>query len=154
MPFEDESVDLVIANQVFEHVKELYWIVDQIARILTVGGQLIVGLPNICSLTSRLLVLAGRQPSQMRAFSGHVRGFGPSEFPAFLDVCFPGGFRVDEHAGAQFYPFPPSLARLLCRVRPSMAHVTMLRLSKLKPYGHEILQHPDRARLESNFYVG
>ncbi|MGB3203344.1 MAG: class I SAM-dependent methyltransferase, partial [Nodosilinea sp.] len=38
LPLEPESVDLVIANQVLEHTKEIYWINHEIFRVLRVGG--------------------------------------------------------------------------------------------------------------------
>jgi predicted SAM-dependent methyltransferase len=47
LPFEDGSVDIVIANQILEHTKELFWIFHQVSRVLPVGGQFIVGVPNL-----------------------------------------------------------------------------------------------------------
>jgi len=47
LPLENESVELVIANQVLEHTKEIYWINHEIFRTLKVGGHLYLGVPNV-----------------------------------------------------------------------------------------------------------
>ncbi|WP_219884784.1 methyltransferase domain-containing protein [Merismopedia glauca] len=46
-PFADETIDFVIANQVIEHTKEIYWINHEIFRTLKVGGYLWLGVPNV-----------------------------------------------------------------------------------------------------------
>ena len=33
LPFEDGSVDIVIANQILEHTKEFFWIFHQVSRV-------------------------------------------------------------------------------------------------------------------------
>jgi predicted SAM-dependent methyltransferase len=64
LPFEPNSIDLIIANQVLEHTKEVFWIFDQVFRALKVGGHFLVGVPNVASLHNRLLLLAGVHPTQ------------------------------------------------------------------------------------------
>ena len=34
LPFADASIDLVVANQILEHTKEIFWIVSETARVL------------------------------------------------------------------------------------------------------------------------
>ncbi|MFH1679017.1 MAG: methyltransferase domain-containing protein [Candidatus Eisenbacteria bacterium] len=153
LPLEDESVDLFIANQVLEHVKELFWVSHQICLKLRLGGHLIIGVPNICALHNRLTFLCGMQPCQMKSYSAHVRGFAPREIPRFLSVCFPGGLRLESFRGAQFYPFPKPIARVLARLFPSLAHVSFYLLKKVSPYSGEFLRHPAEARLETPFVL-
>ena len=38
LPFDDNSIDFIIANQVIEHTKEIFWINHEIFRCLKVGG--------------------------------------------------------------------------------------------------------------------
>jgi trans-aconitate methyltransferase len=154
LPFEDDSVDLIIANQVFEHLKELFWLSHQVARTLRLGGALIIGVPNIAALHNRLTFLFGRQPSQMKAYSAHIRGFTASELPRFFAICWPGGFHVELWRGAQFYPFPPLIARVLARWWPSLAHATFYLLRKTAPYRGEFLRYPVEAGLETPFFLG
>jgi hypothetical protein len=153
-PCDDASVDLFIANQVLEHVKELFWISHQIALKLRLGGHIIIGVPNIGALHNRLTFLWGMQPSQMKSYSVHVRGFTAAEIPRFFSVCFPGGFHCVVWRGAQFYPFPRSMARVLARLFPSLAHSTFYLMQKTAPYDGEFLQHPLEAGLETPFFLG
>ena len=151
LPFADESVDLFIANQIFEHIKELFWISHQIARKLRREGYLIIGVPNIGALHNRLTFLFGMQPSQMKAHSAHIRGFTAKEIPRFFSICFPGGFQFELFRGAQFYPFPQPMARALARWFPSLAHSTFYLMKKTSQYRGEFLRHPVKAGLETPF---
>jgi hypothetical protein len=153
-PFDDESVDLFIANQVLEHMKELFWISHQIAVKLRLGAHIIIGVPNISALHNRLTFLCGMQPSQMKSYSAHVRGFTAYEIPRFFSVCFPGGFQCALLRGAQFYPFPRPMARALARLFPALAHSTFYLMQKIAPYSGEFLKHPVEAGLATPFFLG
>jgi SAM-dependent methyltransferase len=154
LPFGDGLVDVVIANQILEHTKEVFWIFHEVARVLAVGGTLILGVPNLASLHNRLLLLAGRQPSVIKTASAHVRGFTRRDLCQFLDEAWPQGFAQRAHAGANFYPFPSAVANPLARLLPSLAWGLFLRLDKTRPYRGEFIEFPTRARLETNFFVG
>src|ERR1700744_2389761 len=41
MPVPDESFDVIISNQVFEHLKEVFWVLHEASRVLKPGGNLI-----------------------------------------------------------------------------------------------------------------
>lgn len=49
LPMEDNQVDLIIANQILEHTKEIFWIFHEVTRALKQGGHFLFGVPNICS---------------------------------------------------------------------------------------------------------
>src|SRR5258708_21114299 len=110
-PYEDNFFDVVMANQILEHTKELFWIFDQISRVLKVGGHLIVGVPNLAALHNRLLLAAGLQPSPLKNNSAHIRGFTKGDILRFLQSVFPGGYGLCGFCGSNFYPFPPVHAR-------------------------------------------
>lgn len=152
--FEDESIDIIIANQILEHTKEVFWIFHEISRLLPIGGKLILGVPNLASLHNRLLLMAGRQPSPVKTNSAHVRGFTKSDLLQFVCSCFPGGYQLVGFGGSNFYPFPPVVAKPLARALPNMAWGIFLLLEKKRDYNREFLDYPDRERLETNFYVG
>ena len=61
-PFENESLDLIIGNQILEHCKEIFWIHHEIFRTLKVGGHMIVGFPNLATYYNRISLLFGIQP--------------------------------------------------------------------------------------------
>ena len=154
LPFADGSVDVVVANQILEHVKELFWIFHEITRVLPVGGKVVIGVPNLASLHNRVLLLFGRQPSPLKNNSAHIRGFTKPDLLRFLESCFPAGYRLVRFGGSNFYPFPPVLARPLARLFPNMATSIFFLLEKRREYGREFLDFPVRERLETNFFVG
>lgn len=150
----DESIDVFIANQILEHTKEIFWINDQVARKLKVGGYFIIGLPNISSLHNRLMFLFGCQPTQLKTYSAHVRGFAHKEIIKFFDQVWPKSYELISRQGAQFYPLPKILSRFLCRLVPSLAFSNFYLFRKIKSYQGEFLAYPKAAQLETNFFVG
>jgi SAM-dependent methyltransferase len=153
-PTGDGSVDVVLANQILEHTKELFWILHEVTRSLREGGSFIVGVPNLASLHNRFLLLLGLQPTPLQNASAHVRGFTKHDILRTLDTVFPGGYELRGFGGSNFYPLPPLLARPMAAMLPGMAWGIFLRLEKCRPYNSEFLDFPAHAKLETNFYVG
>lgn len=154
LPFADASLDLVMANQVLEHTKEVFWVFHEATRVLKVGGHLLIGVPNIASLHNRLLLLFGIQPTQHKLCSAHVRPFSKGDTLRFLEACWPGGYELVGFAGAQFYPFPRFVARPLAALWPTAAFSIFFLLHKTRAYGGEFARYPAAAELETNFFTG
>lgn len=154
LPFSDGSLDVVIANQVLEHAKELFWIAHEVSRALKEGGHFIIGVPNLASLHNRLLLAAGRQPTPLQNNSAHVRGFTKPDLLRFFESAFPGGYALAGFGGGNFYPFPPFLAKPLARLLPGMAWGIFLCLRKTRAYRGEFLDYPLSQKLQTNFYLG
>ncbi len=152
IPCADESVDLVIANQILEHCKEIFWIFHEATRILKVGGRMYIGVPNLASLHSRILLLFGYQPTCIRTTSAHIRGFTKEDFINFLDTCFAKGYRLTSFRGSNYYPFPPLLAKPLSQLLPRSAACIFFEIQKIKRYGSEFINYP--IGLETNFWLG
>jgi SAM-dependent methyltransferase len=153
LPFRDASVDVVIMNQILEHVKEVFWISHEITRVLTVGGSLIIGVPNLAALHNRLLLLAGKQPTPLKNYSAHVRGWSKDDIRKFFAECY-SGYVLRDFGGANFYPFPPLLARPLAAMFPNLAWGIFMRWEKTQTYSREFLDYPLSRKLETNFFVG
>ncbi len=153
-PFADESVDVVIANQILEHVKEIFWVFHETTRVLRVGGFFIVGVPNLASLHNRILLAIGKQPTCIQNHSAHVRGYTKSDLLKFLNVSFSGGYGLLKFGGSNFYPFPPIMAKPLAYLFPNMAWGIFLLLQKERAYKNEFVDHPIAQHLETNFYLG
>lgn len=154
LPFPDNSIDIVIVNQVLEHTKEIFWIFHELTRVLKVGGKLLIGVPNLASLHNRILLAFGKQPSSLKSNSAHIRGFTKGDILAFLEGCFPGGFSLKAYGGSNFYPFPPIVARPMARAFPTMAWGIFLMMEKQVSYSGGFLDYPVVNHLETNFYVG
>ena len=153
-PFPNESVDVVIANQVLEHLKEIFWVFHEATRVLQVGGYFIIGVPNLASLHNRFLLALAKQPTCLQNHSAHVRGYTKSDMLAFLRTCFPDGYRLKRFGGGNFYPFPPFLAKPLAVLLPNMAWGIFLMLQKERSYENEFIRYPATQQLETNFYLG
>ena len=119
LPFNAHFFDVIICNQVLEHTKEIFWVISEIARVLKIGGTLILGVPNLGSLHNRLALLAGYQPPAIAVFGPHVRGFTVPDLKMFLETR--DILKVKKVSGGNFYPFPPKISRLLARLLPSLA---------------------------------
>jgi SAM-dependent methyltransferase len=152
-PFEDESIDVVMANQILEHVKEIFWILHQISKVLRVNGHMIIGVPNLASFHNRLLLLFGRQPTVIQNYSAHVRGYTKHDIMRLLEMIFPGGYELEDFKGSNFYPFPPVAADALAKLLPNSAWSIFFLLKKKRPYRDEFLMYPVLAQLETNYYV-
>jgi hypothetical protein len=125
-----------------------------VSRCLKVGGYSLFGVPNICSLHNRFLLAIGRRPTQHKLCSAHVRPFSKRDTLAFLNACFPQGYELSEFRGAQFYPFPRTMSRLLANAFPTFAFTIFFLIRKTKEYRSEFAAYPARAKLETNFWAG
>ena len=154
LPCPDGTVDVVIANQVLEHTKEIFWIAHEVTRVLAPGGKFIIGVPNLAALHNRILLLMGRQPSSVKTNSAHVRGFTKYDLLKFFESGFPGGYALAAFGGSNFYPFPPRIAGVLASLFPKLAVGIFLMLGKRGDYARQFLDFPREQRLETNFYLG
>ena len=154
LPFEDESVDIIIANQVLEHCKEIFWIFHEASRVLKKGGVFIIGVPNLASLHNRALLLFGIQPTPIKTASAHVRGFTLGDLKGFVSSCFPGGYKIVNFAGANFYPFPGLIAKPLAKAMPKGAWGIFISFQKCSEYNNEFIKFPEEEKLETNFWLG
>jgi len=60
LPFADASFDVVVAGELFEHVRDPARLVADATRVLKPGGQLVASVPNAFRLKNRLRFLLGR----------------------------------------------------------------------------------------------
>ena len=150
-PFSDGTVDLIIANQIIEHTKEIFWIFSESSRILRHNGFMIVGVPNLASLHNRVLLLFGDQPSSIELLGPHVRGITVSGFRRFVEAD--GIFHLDDVRGSNFYPFPPSLSTPLSKLFPRLAVSLFFLIRKVHPT-KRFIEVLDTRTFETNFYTG
>jgi ubiquinone/menaquinone biosynthesis C-methylase UbiE len=152
LPFGDNEMDLIIANQILEHTKEIFWIFHEISRVLKPGGYFLVGVPNLASLHNRILLLMGKQPSCIYPESAHVRGYTKEGLQRFAKI---GKLKIIKTGGSNFYPFPPKIAMILSKVFPSLSVGMFILFQKDNfEYKGEYLKFPVDNKLETNFFTG
>ena len=128
MPFENCTFDIIVLNQILEHTKELFFVFDELSRVLKPDGILIIGVPNLAAWHDRLLLLLGEQPTGMKVLGPHVRGFTRSGFTKFIEAC--GAFKVECVKGAAFLPFPAFAANPLAKLFPNLATSLFLKVKR------------------------
>jgi len=152
LPFADESFDIVIANQVLEHAKEIFWISNEICRVLKINGRLIIGVPNLAALHNRLLLLIGKHPTCIKAGSAHVRGFTVSDLTGFYKDI--GGLELLEIRGENLYPFGPFVSKFLTKLLPNIAVSFFLLFEKKRKYQGNFIEFLKESKLETAFFQG
>jgi SAM-dependent methyltransferase len=132
LPFADGSFDVVVSDDVIEHLVDTDAYAREIARVLVEGGWLFLSTPNLAAWFNRLGLLFGLQPaftevSFERVFGrpgadivGHLRLFTARSTREFL---IHHGFTVVDHRGARFDGLPKMLRFVdaLFARRPSLA---------------------------------
>ena len=83
-PWPDASVDVIVCNQVFEHLKNIWLPMSEIHRVLAPGGWLLLSVPNLGSLHNRMMLGLGLQPTSIRTLGPHVRGYTAHEIRRYL----------------------------------------------------------------------
>ncbi|OQB43733.1 MAG: hypothetical protein BWY03_00613 [Parcubacteria group bacterium ADurb.Bin159] len=154
LPFENESFDFIIANQILEHVKEIFWINHEIFRCLKVGGTLFIGVPNLLSWHNRLLMAMGFHPTSSKLISAHIRVFSKRDVKLFYHSIGNSFCKLEHFYGAQFYPFPKIAARFFAKIFPSLAFSSFYIIKKTNKYHHEFIKWPEYAQLQTNYFVG
>jgi SAM-dependent methyltransferase len=123
-PYADATFDVVVCNQVLEHLKNIWLPLHEMARVTAAGGTLAVSVPNLASAHNRLLLLLGRQPTSIRIVGPHVRGYALHDFINLLERD--GLWRVRRVVGVGFPPIPVNIAAPLARWWPSASHTPVL----------------------------
>lgn len=130
LPFEDESFDAVVSNQVFEHVPDTDHFIEETYRIVKPGGCVITSTENLASWHNIASLVVGWQPFSLTNVSRTTFGIGnplavhrmaqtPSVFRGHLrvfayrglrEVFAAHGFLVEAVIGAGYFPLPPRVA--------------------------------------------
>jgi ubiquinone/menaquinone biosynthesis C-methylase UbiE len=154
LPFQNNSIDFIIANQVLEHTKEIFWINHEIFRCLKVGGHLFLGVPNLLSFHNRILMAFGYHPTQYKLTSAHIRPFSKKDVFNFYKDIGSRFCKIIGFWGSQFYPFPKPIARLLSRFFPNFSFSIFFLIQKTNEYNNVFIEWPKIARLETNYFTG
>lgn len=132
-PWADESVDVVVSNQVFEHLKNIWLPMSEVARVLKPGGRFIFSVPNLASFHNRVMLGFGYQPSSIRTFGPHIRGLTYRQTREFLE--YGSFFAIERVVGIGFYPLPVTLATPFARAWVGGSHTALFVARRSAPSG-------------------
>jgi len=136
LPFEDASFDVVIFNEIFEHLRiNPIFTLGEVLRVLKPGATLMLSSPNLRSLDGVLNFLlwnqaysccgdiyAEYQKLEKIGHMGHVREYTTTEVIGFLEKV---GFRItDVIFRGKFYSTPKrAITRFFPNLRPFVSYV-------------------------------
>ncbi len=138
LPFQSNFFDVILCNQVAEHLIDQDNLFSEIARVLKPKGFLYISVPNLCAFHNRIFVLLGWQPTAIwtsyhvifgnpilgrQRLSGiihykHLTAFSPLALKEMLEFY---GLKVIKLTGSGFYPFLGKISSILSRMFPNLA---------------------------------
>jgi SAM-dependent methyltransferase len=134
LPYESATFDAVHSNQVIEHLVQTDMFISEIRRILKPSGYALISTNNLASWHNVFSLVFGMQPmpchvsdevvlgnrldprrGEVHPEKGftHLRIFS---YQALRDLAELHGFRVEKLVTSGYYPFPPPIADILCRI--------------------------------------
>lgn len=125
-PFKQQSFDIVVSQQVIEHLVNPDYFLQQARKMLKDRGYLVLTTPNLGAWYNRLLLLLGYQPfftevstidktvglsftrklTAQRNPLGHLRVF---TLRALVDLLNLHGFKVEQTIGGKIFYLPKSM---------------------------------------------
>jgi ubiquinone/menaquinone biosynthesis C-methylase UbiE len=144
IPIPSELADIIVCNQVIEHVAKTDVLIQEIFRILKPGGQAIICTPNLASWHNIVALGLGYQPFSMQISDAYYLGnrlhpeYGQriNEEQAHLrvfthyslaDLCTKYGFTPVRQDGVGFYPFYGRTAETFARIdRTHSAYILLI----------------------------
>jgi ubiquinone/menaquinone biosynthesis C-methylase UbiE len=107
----DNYFDLVVCNQVLEHLKNYKKTTDEAIRVTKNGGYIVIGIPNLAHLINRIYLLFGIQPMCIDLNGPHVRSFTHKNFVKILNSL--ESIKLIDCKGSLMYPLPFFLGKSL-----------------------------------------
>lgn len=99
IPLKENSVDVIVAGELMEHLQDPYDVAKEFFRVLKKGGYVVASSPNICSIVNRTRMLFGKLPSYCCAPSPgkspekHIVDFNSK---TYKEVFEKAGFTIEE----------------------------------------------------------
>lgn len=128
-PYSNDTFDLVICNQVLEHLKNYKRAINELIRITNKEAYLLIGIPNLAHLINRIYLLLGVQPMCIDIDSSHVRGFTHRSFVRMLESF--QNIKLIDFEGALMYPLPFLLGKTLARYSVGLSGYVCYLLQKI-----------------------
>jgi len=119
LPFKDDSFDIVVMNQILEHLNYVGEIIKESKRVSK--KYIFVGLPSELTYGMRIKYLFGKIEQPGYRPYGHKHRFGIKEAEDFINKFF-GNYKRKEYFGAFFgcSVLPEKIIDFLTKIRPSL----------------------------------
>ena len=153
LPFNSDTFDVIISNQVIEHLINIDLFIEEIYRIIKPGGYAIISTENLASWHNIFALLLGQQAfSQTISSKSHI---GCSLSPHFHEktgewadnkeplhikiFAYEGlkqifglyNFKIEKLIGSGYYPIPNrSLMKILSTIDPRHTHFLTIKVRK------------------------
>lgn len=150
---DDQTVDVVFANQVIEHLYDTDNFVSEIYRILKIGGYAVLSTENLASWHNIFALILGWMPFSMSnvscvrlsignplgllrqesnfiksKFLQHSRVFS---YLGLKEIFIAHGFKVEKVLGAGYHPLPHYLSKIVCKLDVRHSHFLVIKVRKV-----------------------
>ncbi|MFZ5800909.1 MAG: class I SAM-dependent methyltransferase [Candidatus Omnitrophota bacterium] len=129
LPFDSRHFDVIVANQVIEHLSDTDNFIAEMYRVLKPGGYAVICTENLSSWHNILPLFLGWQPFSLTNISVEKRAIGNPwalhrngeitpdadqhvrvfSFLALREAFKAHNFKIEKILGAGYYPFPVEL---------------------------------------------
>lgn len=146
LPYKDNTFDVIIANQLIEHLSNTDGFIREIKRTLKPSGYAIISTNNLSSWHNIVALLLGKQPfpsdvSNYTHIGKLVKMWGDDDagswshlrvftMHALIKLFEHHGFVVEKNIGVGYYPFCGRFSKLLSQIDKSHAAYTTIKVLK------------------------
>ncbi|MBI2523131.1 class I SAM-dependent methyltransferase [Candidatus Woesearchaeota archaeon] len=157
-PFKDNSMDVVAANHVIEHLTQTELFISEIYRVLKKNGYAVIATPNLASWHNVFALTFGIQPfsgphvrtsnhdiksiSEMDDYKvknllkstekgkDYLRHLVVMTYKELIKNLRKAGFVIEKSYGFGYYPLPSLLANLFAKIDIRHSHYVVVRVRK------------------------
>ena len=157
-PFKNNSVDVVVANHVIEHLTQTELFIKEIYRVLKKNGYVVIATPNLASWHNVFALILGMQPfsgPHVRASDSDIKSVSEMDkhkvknllkstekgkdylrhlvvmtHKELIKNLRRAGFAIEKSYGFGYYPLPSLLANLFAKIDIRHSHYIVVRVRK------------------------
>lgn len=129
LPFKDKMFNIIILNDLLEHIINPDILLTEVYRTLKDEGNLIICIPNISQPISWFIqIFLDLPPIQSARYkSVHVRDYTLRILKIVLRL---NGFKINQVVGTYLYPFDNKIGRLIARLFPRISEKIIIKCEK------------------------